>query len=147
MRQSRAAAAISPEAPAAFAMMASNFAPKPKPAKLKKASAPIRSEGSVAGKSKAVVQLGAYSSEERVSVAWAQLSKKYPAAPQLLSDDCAFRRSSRNRVAPVGPRVSTISMKRSPTAATLRGKGGNCLVRSTAGDSPAQFASALIRRP
>ena len=62
------AAAISPEAPAAFAMMASNFAPKPKPAKMKKASAPIRSEGSVSGKSKSVVQLGAYSSEERVSV-------------------------------------------------------------------------------
>ena len=34
------AAAISPEAPAAYAVMASNFAPKAKPAKIRKAAAP-----------------------------------------------------------------------------------------------------------
>ena len=72
------AAAISPEAPAAFATMTSNFAPKAASAKAKKPSRAAKA--SVAnGKSKAVVQLGAYSSEARVSAAWAKLSKKYPA--------------------------------------------------------------------
>ena len=135
-----AAAAISPEAPAAFAMMASNFAPKPKPAKLKKASAPIRSEGSVAGKSKAVVQLGAYSSEERVSVAWAQLSKKYPAlrnySPMIARFD-----GPRGTVWRLSVRGFDNQHEAISHCATLRGKGGNCFVRSTAGDSPAQFAS------
>ena len=134
------AAAISPEAPAAFAMMASNFAPKPKPAKLKKASAPIRSEGSVAGKSKAVVQLGAYSSEERVSVAWAQLSKKYPAlrnySPMIARFD-----GPRGTVWRLSVRGFDNQQEAIARCSTLRGKGGKCFVRSTAGDSPVQFAS------
>ena len=134
------AAAISPEAPAAFAMMASNFAPKPKPAKMKKASAPIRSEGSVTGKSKSVVQLGAYSSEERVSVAWAQLSKKYPTlrnySPMIARFD-----GPRGTVWRLSVRGFDNQQEAISRCSTLRGKGGKCFVRSTAGDSPVQLAS------
>jgi Flp pilus assembly protein TadD len=134
------AAAMSPEAPAAFAMMASNFAPKPKAAKVKKASAPIRSEGGVTGKSKAVVQLGAYSSEERVSVAWAQLSKKYPAlrnySPMIARFD-----GPRGTVWRLSVRGFDNQQEAISRCSTLRGKGGKCFVRSTAGDSPVQLAS------
>jgi D-alanyl-D-alanine carboxypeptidase len=134
------AAAMSPEAPAAFAMMASNFAPKPKAANVKKASAPIRSEGRVAGKSKAVVQLGAYSSEERVSVAWAQLSKKYPAlrnySPMIARFD-----GPRGTVWRLSVRGFDNQQEAISRCSTLRGKGGKCFVRSTAGDSPVQLAS------
>ena len=134
------AAAISPEAPAAFAMMASNFAPKPKAAKVKKASAPIRPEAHVTGKSKAVVQLGAYSSEERVSVAWAQLSKKYPAlrnySPMIARFDGPRGTVWRLSVRGFGNQQEAIS-----SCSSLRGKGGKCFVRSTAGDSPVQLAS------
>jgi D-alanyl-D-alanine carboxypeptidase len=134
------AAAMSPEAPAAFAMMASNFAPKPKAAKVKKASAPIRPEGGVTGKSKAVVQLGAYSSEERVSVAWAQLSKKYPAlrnySPMIARFD-----GPRGTVWRLSVRGFDNQQEAISRCSTLRGKGGKCFVRSTAGDSPVQLAS------
>ena len=134
------AAAISPEAPAAFAMMASNFAPKPERAKMKKASAPTRSEAHATGKSKAVVQLGAYSSEERVSLAWAQLSKKYPAlrnySPMIARFD-----GPRGTVWRLSVRGFDNQQEAINRCSTLRGKGGKCFVRSTAGDSPVQFAA------
>ena len=134
------AAAMSPEAPAAFAMMASTFAPTPKPAKLKRASAPIHPEGSVAGKSKAVVQLGAYSSEERVSVAWAQLSKKYPTLRKYSPMIARFD-GPRGTVWRLSVRGFDNQQEAISRCSTLRGKGGKCFVRSTAGDSPVQFAS------
>ena len=136
-----AAAAISPEAPAAFAAMASSFAPSPKPAVAPKKRAPARAAAARAnGSSKAVVQLGAYSSSERVSVAWERLTKKYPALAHYSPMRARFD----------GPKgtVWRLSIQGfdSQTAAiqhcqSLRNRGGNCFVRSTAGDSPVQFAS------
>jgi len=137
-----AAAAMSPEAPAAFAAMASNFAPKAKPAKARKASAPVRPAALplASGDSKAVVQLGAYSSEARVSAAWAQLSKKYPGlrkySPMVARFDGPKGTVWRLSVRGFGSQSEALS-----SCSALRGKGGSCFVRSTAGDSPVQFAS------
>jgi D-alanyl-D-alanine carboxypeptidase len=135
-----AAAAISPEAPAVFAAMASNFAPKAKPAMAKKAAAhPAASEPS-AGKSRAVVQLGAFSSEARVSAAWAQLSKKYPGLRKYSPMVARFD-SPKGTVWRLSVRGFDTQSEALSRCSALRGKGGNCFVRSTAGDSPVQFAA------
>ena len=135
------AAAISPEAPAAFAVMASNFAPKAKakrasaPAPARKASAP-RAQGSA----KALIQLGAYSSEERVSIAWAKLSKRYPSlrnySPMIARFDGPRGTVWRLSVRGFGNQQEAISRCQG-----LRNNGGSCFVRSNAGDSPVRFAS------
>ena len=136
-----AAAAISPEAPAAFAAMTSSFAPAPKPAAVPTKRAPARPAAAKAkGDSKAVIQLGAYSSAERVSVAWERLTKKYPALANYAPMRARFD----------GPKgtVWRLSIKGFDTqraaiqqCQTLRSRGGNCFVRSTNGDAPVQFAS------
>lgn len=131
------AAAISPEAPAAFAMMTSNYAPK-----AKKASAPARKAAAprAQGSAKALIQLGAYSSEERVSVAWAKLSKRYPSlrnySPMIARFDGPRGTVWRLSVRGFGSQQEAISRCQG-----LRNHGGSCFVRSTAGDSPVQFAS------
>jgi Flp pilus assembly protein TadD len=137
-----ASAAIAPEAPAAFAAMSASFAPETKraaapkkPASVRKAAAPDAS-----GKSKSVVQLGAYSSADRVSAAWAKLSKKYPAlanyAPVRARFDSPKGTVWRLSIQGFDSQGEAIARCRS-----LLSRGGNCFVRSTAGDSPVQFAS------
>ena len=134
------AAAISPEAPAAFAAMTSSFAPTPK--KAVAARKPTR--GAVAqkanGNSKAVVQLGAYSSAERVSVAWERLTKKYPALANYSPMRARFD-GPKGTVWRLSIRGFDSQRDAIQKCQSLRGRGGNCFVRSTAGDSPVQFAS------
>lgn len=136
-----AAAAMAPEAPAAFAAMASSFAPAPKPAAAPKKPAPVRpAAGKANGNSKAVVQLGAYSSAERVSVAWERLTKKYPAlanySPMRARFDGPKGTVWRLSIQGFDSQRDAIQQCKS-----LRNRGGNCFVRSTAGDSPVQFAA------
>ena len=129
------AAAISPEAPAAYAM-ASNFAPKPKPAKAKKPAAPRPGLGSAKG----VVQLGAFSSEERVSLAWDKLTRRFPTLRNYSPVSARFD-GPRGTVYRLSIRGFANQQEAISRCQVLRGKGGSCFVRSTAGDSPIQFAS------
>jgi hypothetical protein len=129
------AAAISPEAPAAYAM-ASNFAPKPKPAKAKKPAAARPSLGSAKG----VVQLGAFSSEERVSLAWDKLTRRFPTLRNYSPVSARFD-GPRGTVYRLSIRGFANQQEAISRCQILRGKGGSCFVRSTAGDSPIQFAS------
>jgi Flp pilus assembly protein TadD len=129
------AAAISPEAPAAYAM-ASNFAPKPKPAKAKKPAAARPSLGSAKG----VVQLGAFSSEERVSLAWDKLTRRFPTLRNYSPVSARFD-GPRGTVYRLSIRGFANQQEAISRCQILRGKGGRCFVRSTAGDSPIQFAS------
>ena len=129
------AAAISPEAPAAYAM-ASNFAPKPKPAKAKKPAAARPSLGSAKG----VVQLGAFSSEERVSLAWDKLTRRFPTLRKYSPVSARFD-GPRGTVYRLSIRGFANQQEAISRCQILRGKGGSCFVRSTAGDSPIQFAS------
>jgi Flp pilus assembly protein TadD len=137
-----AAAAMSPEAPAAFAAMTSSFAPVPKPAVAPKKRAPVRTAATpkAKGNSKAVVQLGAYSSADRVSLAWQRLTKKYPAlanySPMRARFDGPKGTVWRLSIQGFDNQAQAIAQCQS-----LRGRGGNCFVRSTNGDSPVQFAS------
>jgi Flp pilus assembly protein TadD len=129
------AAAISPEAPAAYAM-ASNVAPKPKPAKAKKPAAARPSLGSAKG----VVQLGAFSSEERVSLAWDKLTRRFPTLRNYSPVSARFD-GPRGTVYRLSIRGFANQQEAISRCQILRGKGGSCFVRSTAGDSPIQFAS------
>jgi Flp pilus assembly protein TadD len=136
-----AAAAMSPEAPAAFAAMSSNFAPAPKPAAAHKKPARARSVDQKAnGNSKAVVQLGAYSSAERVSVAWERLAKKYPALANYSPMRARFD-GPKGTVWRLSIRGFDSQRDAIQKCQSLRGRGGSCFVRSTNGDSPVQFAS------
>lgn len=135
-----AAAAMAPEAPAVFAAMTASFAPKPaaapkRPAPVRRAPAPHAD-----GSSKAVVQLGAYSSAERVAVAWAQLSKRYPALASYSPMRARFD-GPKGTVWRLSIRGFDNQQEAISRCQALRSRGGNCFVRSAAGDSPVQFAS------
>ncbi len=134
------AAAISPEAPAAYAVMASNFAPKAKPAKIRKAAAPRPAAPRALGNAKAVVQLGAFSSEARVAVAWDQLTRRFPTLKSYAPVSARFD-GPRGPVYRLSVRGFANQQEAIARCSTLRGKGGSCFVRSTAGDLPVQFAS------
>lgn len=129
------AAAISPEAPAAYAMAAS-YAPKPKAAKAKKAAA----ARPALGNAKAVLQLGAFSSEERVSLAWDKLTRRFPTLRNYSPVSARFD-GPRGTVYRLSVRGFGSQQEAQARCQSLRGKGGSCFVRSTAGDSPIQFAS------
>ncbi len=90
--------------------------------------------------SKSVVQLGAYSSAERVSLAWAQLSKKYPALANYSPMRARFD-GPKGTVWRLSIRGFDNQQEAIARCQSLKSRGGSCFVRSTAGDSPVQFAS------
>lgn len=92
------------------------------------------------GKSNSVVQLGAYSSPDRVTLAWANITKRYPALSKYTPVRARFE----------GPKgiVWRLSIKGFASdgeardrCELLQSRGGKCFVRRVAGDAPVQFAS------
>ena len=92
------------------------------------------------GKSNSVVQLGAYSSPDRVTLAWANITKRYPALSKYTPVRARFD----------GPKgiVWRLSIKGFASdgeardrCELLQSRGGKCFVRRVAGDAPVQFAS------
>jgi hypothetical protein len=134
-----AVAAVATEAKDAVVEFASNLTSKPEP-KVKKAAAKAPKAAPALGSPKAVVQLGAYSSEERVSAAWATLSKKHPNLRNYSPMVARFD-SPRGTVWRLSVRGFDNQQEAIARCQSLRSKGGSCFVRSTAGDSPVQFAS------
>jgi D-alanyl-D-alanine carboxypeptidase len=133
-----AVAAVATDAKDAVVEFASNLTSKPG---AKKDAAKARAKAATAlGSPKAVVQLGAYSSEERVSAAWATLSKKHPNLRKYSPMVARFD-SPRGTVWRLSIRGFDNQQEAIARCQTLRSKGGSCFVRSTAGDSPVQFAS------
>ena len=139
-----AMAAAAPEAPAAFAALAPK-AKAPKPAKLHRASVttklpPVRNATLRTGKSKAVVQLGAYRSPQHVAAAWNTLTQRYPALRSYLPLRARFDSPKgtfyRLSIQGFGSQQEAIARCR-----LLKSRGGNCFVRNVAGDSPIQIAS------
>ncbi|MCL6730282.1 SPOR domain-containing protein [Sphingomonas hankyongi] len=136
------AAAAAPEAPAAFAAFAPTvMKAKPVPAKVRRASAPVRKPSTVQkGRSNAVVQLGAYKSPEYVAAAWNTLTKRYPALREYLPVRARFD-------SPKGTfwrlSIQGFNSRREAVARCelLQSRGGNCFVREVAGDAPVQIAS------
>lgn len=92
------------------------------------------------GRSSSVVQLGAYSSPQRVSVAWNRLSKKYPA----LRDHTPMRArfdGPKGTVWRLSIKGFASQQEAVDRCRLLQSRGGKCFVRSIAGDAPVQLAS------
>ena len=114
----------------------------PRAASLTDGRLPVRAAALVraTGNSRSVVQLGAYSSRNGVSVAWNRVAAKYPSLRGFVPATARFD----------GPRgtvyrlsVSGFSSGRhaQDTCAALKRRGGACFVRTVAGDKPVQLAS------
>ena len=104
--------------------------------KLRKASAPR----AVNGKSRAVVQIGAYSSRERIAFAWNKVSGKHgslkrytPVTARFTGGEGVVYRLSVKGFASNRDAVNLCN--------SLKRAGAACFVRSVSGDAPVQFAS------
>ena len=134
-------ASAAPEAPAAFAAIASKVAkPKVSKASFTAKLPPVRNATLRTGKSNAVVQLGAYGSRERVATAWTMLTKRYPALRGHVPVTARFD----------GPKGTVYRLSVQGFASdgdardfceALQGAGASCFVRSVAGDAPVRLAS------
>ncbi|HEU0310677.1 MAG TPA: tetratricopeptide repeat protein [Sphingomicrobium sp.] len=104
--------------------------------KARKASAPR----AATGKSKAVVQLGAYSSRDRIAVAWNRASGKYASLKDYTPVTARFAGAHGTvyRLAIKGFDSERDAIR---LCASLKRQGRDCFVRSVSGDAPVQFAS------
>lgn len=96
--------------------------------------------GKAKGSSKAVVQLGAYSSPQRVSAAWSQLVRRYPALRDYTPMRARFA-GPRGTVWRLSIKGFASQKEARERCEKLQSRGGSCFVRASAGDSPVQFAS------
>jgi Flp pilus assembly protein TadD len=110
------------------------------PANRSNAASRSPNRSSAANRSNAVVQLGAYSSPDRVATAWETLTRRYPVLAEYTPVRARFD----------GPNgtVWRLSIKGFATqqearqrCVALQNRGASCFVRSVAGDAPVQLAS------
>jgi len=92
------------------------------------------------GNSKSVVQLGAYSSPERVTVAWNRITMKYPALRDYTPMRARFN-GPKGTVWRLSIKGFASQQEAVDRCEKLQGRGGSCFVRSVAGDAPVQIAS------
>jgi Flp pilus assembly protein TadD len=107
--------------------------PLPKP---RKASAPR----AATGKSRAVVQLGAYSSRDRIAAAWAKASGKYGALKNYVPVTARFT-GAHGTVYRLSVKGFDSSKEAASFCSSLKRNGRDCFVRAASGDAPVQFAS------
>ena len=94
----------------------------------------------VRGNSKSVVQIGAYGSRGFVGVAWSNLAKKYPALRSYTPSSARFA-SAQGTVYRLSVQGFASDDAARDFCASLKRAGGNCFVRSVAGDAPVRLAS------
>jgi D-alanyl-D-alanine carboxypeptidase len=94
----------------------------------------------VRGNSKSVVQIGAYGQRGFVGVAWSNLAKKYPALRSYTPSSARFA-SARGTVYRLSVQGFASDSAARDFCASLKRAGGNCFVRSVAGDAPVRLAS------
>ena len=92
------------------------------------------------GKSNAVVQLGAYSSQDRVSVAWNAITKRFPKLGDYTPMKARFN-GGKGTVWRLSIKGFASDGEARDRCEQLRSRGGNCFVRRTAGDASFQMAS------
>jgi len=103
---------------------------------LRKAAAPkLRS-----GNSRAVVQIGAYSSRDRVAAAWSKVAGKYGSLKRYTPVTARFA-GARGTVYRLSVKGFASNGEAANLCASLKRAGGSCFVRSVSGDAPVQFAS------
>jgi Flp pilus assembly protein TadD len=93
-----------------------------------------------AGNSGAVVQLGAFGSASRVSVAWDQAAKRYSALRAYTPMSAKFA-SAQGTVYRLSVKGFSSVREAQGLCSALKKAGGSCFVRSVAGDTPVQYAS------
>lgn len=92
------------------------------------------------GNSKSVVQIGAYADRGFVGVAWGNLAKKYPALRGYTPSSARFE-SARGTVYRLSVQGFASDGAARDFCASLKRAGGNCFVRSVAGDAPVRLAA------
>jgi D-alanyl-D-alanine carboxypeptidase len=92
------------------------------------------------GKSAAVVQLGAFGSASRVSIAWDKAAKRYSALRAYTPMSAKFA-SDKGTVYRLSVKGFASVREAQGLCAALKRAGGSCFVRSVAGDTPVQYAS------
>ena len=100
------------------------------------AALPVRK----AGRSGAVVQLGAYGSPERVAAAWSNASRKYALLRAYAPMSARFN-GPHGTVHRLSVRGFANVREAAQLCSSLRRAGGSCFVRSVAGDAPVQIAA------
>lgn len=103
---------------------------------VRKAAAPRAANG----KSRAVVQLGAYSSRERVAAAWSKVSGKHGKLKSYVPVTARFS-GAQGTVYRLAVRGFASNQEATNLCASLKRAGGSCFVRAVSGDAPIQFAS------
>jgi Flp pilus assembly protein TadD len=92
------------------------------------------------GDSAAVVQLGAFGSASRVSVAWDQAAKRYSSLRAYTPMSAKFA-SAQGTVYRLSVKGFSSVREAQGLCSALKKAGGSCFVRSVAGDTPVQYAS------
>ena len=92
------------------------------------------------GNSGAVVQLGAFGSASRVSVAWDQAAKRYSALRAYTPMSAKFA-SAHGTVYRLSVKGFSSVREAQGLCSALKRAGASCFVRSVAGDTPVQYAS------
>ena len=130
----------------AFTPSLSEPPPARKPARLRRASAPVV-QASLrnavlrrAGNSSAVVQLGAYGNPERVAAAWNAAARRFAAVKGYTPVSARFD-GPRGTVYRLSIKGFASDREARLTCESLRRSGGSCFVRNVAGDRPVQLAS------
>ena len=137
-----AAAQAVAEAPAALAELA-GFTPKAQPKKKARSvrvALPRASSPRAKGNSTAVVQLGAYGSPARVATAWNDAARRYSALRAYSPVSARFN-SSKGLVYRLSVKGFGNAEQAKELCQSLRRAGGECFVRSVAGDAPVRLAS------
>ena len=92
------------------------------------------------GKSRAVVQLGAYSSRERVAAAWSKVSGKHGKLKRYVPVTARFS-GAKGTVYRLAVKGFANGQEATNLCASLKRAGSSCFVRAVSGDAPIQFAS------
>jgi Flp pilus assembly protein TadD len=107
-----------------------------KPARPHVVAAAVRHDG----KSPIVVQLGAYQSPNRVMAAWNGDARKFGVLKAYLPMSARFA-SPKGTFYRLSVRGFSSLTEARALCTSVRGHGGSCFVRNSAGDAPVQFAS------
>ena len=104
-------------------------------ATIRKASAPRIAKGN----SRAVVQIGAYSSRDRVATAWNKVAGKHGSLKRFVPVTARFS-GAKGTVYRLAVKGFASDREAVSLCASLKRAGASCFVRTTSGDAPVQFA-------
>ncbi|HXG81739.1 MAG TPA: tetratricopeptide repeat protein [Sphingomicrobium sp.] len=99
-----------------------------------------RKARAASGKSRAVVQIGAYSSRDRVAHAWSKATGKYGSLKRYMPVTARFA-GAQGTVYRLAVKGFASQAEANSLCNAIKRSGGSCFVRNVSGDAPVQFAS------